>query len=134
MDEFDHILAALGLHMPHFDTSHDVRTGANSSPSGSTVYEDRRVPATSREGYPIRELWGLHELVEARRMNEGEGYKGAHLVATEEEKKAANALGVPWRRYEEASDGYLSHIEREKATRPPRGPLHVSPRVALGRS
>jgi hypothetical protein len=133
VDDFDHILASLGFHMPHFDVEHDVRTGANSSPGGGTVDIDRHVPARTREGWPIRDLWALHELVEGREMDAGMRYPGAHVAATKAEKEAANALNVPWRRYEETSDGYLSHIEHEKAARPPQGPLHVSARTALGR-
>lgn len=134
---FDDILHAAGFHgfeagahRMMLDHSHDVVSGADSTPAGRIVI-DRHVPEISREGYPMWRLWSEHERVEGKAMNENEGYSRAHVLATEKEKALANALGVPWRRYEAVSNGYLSHIENEKARNPPRERLHVNPRRAI---
>ena len=128
-DDHNEVMALLGLH-PHVDHAHDVISGADSSPSGKIVDVDKRIPRT-HDGLPLWRLLTVHEEKEGKEEDEGKGYKSADLAATKSEKKAAETLGVPWAKYEETINGYLSHIEGEKAKNPPRNALHVSPRRAV---
>jgi hypothetical protein len=108
----------------HIDTSHTVRTGANSSADGKTVFIDSRIPEK------FHKFLAVHETVEQRHM--AGGYLRAHKIATVAERKAVDAAGVPWKHYTDEIDGFLDHAEHEKDTNPPPGKLHVNPDVALG--
>jgi hypothetical protein len=121
------------------DNKHDVVTGANSSkkPTGP-IFIDRHIPEWSprlrtKDGKRVR-LWTyltVHEDEEQRRMARGESYDQAHEGATTAEKKKAEADGVNWGQYTAELDGYLEHVEHEKASNPPEQPLHVKPEAAL---
>jgi hypothetical protein len=123
------------------DNSHDVVSGANSAkdPKGP-VYVDRRIPEFSptlkdRNGQPAN-LWkylATHERTEAEAEARGMPYLKAHTdVATPAERAAVEADGVSWKAYTDEIDGYLAHIEHEKAANPPTEPLHVDPGAAIG--
>lgn len=123
------------------DNTHEVVSGANSArdPNGP-VYIDRRIPEFSpvlkdKTDAPVN-LWkylSLHERTEAEAMREGVDYKRAHEdIATPAERAAVEADGVDWAAYTYEIDGYLDHIEHEKADNPPPEALHVDPQAAIG--
>jgi hypothetical protein len=123
----------------NIDATKDVVSGANSSkdPNGP-VYIDKRIPQESPtlkddQGNPVN-LWNslqLHERVEADQMAAGKSYDEAHKDATAAERELARRTGYDWEAYTKEIDGYLAHIEKEKAENPPTN-THIDPEQAIG--
>ena len=120
------------------DNSHDVVSGADSD--SRAIYIDRRIPQfsprlRSSAGRPLN-LWkhlSTHESWEAHLMGKGFDYEAAHKEATAREKRGVEKDGCSWKEYEAEINGYLAHIEKEKATNPPPPDQHVRPHRALRR-
>ena len=122
------------------DASHDVVSGANSTPTKVEV--DRHIPEFSpklkdKHGKPanLRKYLAVHEEEEAKGQKQGMSYAKAHSkCGTPSERKAVEADGINWKAYTEEMAGYLSHIEHEKVRKPPPVGEHVDPKKAIARA
>ena len=130
--------AIISVEKMRIDNQHDVVSGADSDKDA--IYIDKRIPQYSpklkdKSGRPAN-LWkylSIHEISEARDMQNGMGYDKAHIRATIRERTAVLADGVDWKEYEAEINGHLSGIEHEKAANPPPATQHVAPHRAIRR-
>jgi hypothetical protein len=103
------------------DFDHDVRWMSVLSRDGETLYIDRTLPATIRNGgktlYIVHPLM-THETKEYGLMAKGMAYLPAHKRATAAEKAWVQGHNFDWAAWEAWCRGELSRLENRKITKP----------------
>lgn len=133
-----------------FDQSYDVEELGGSSKDGSTFYADRdwnpvarlKMLDGSSKDVDRSPFLGVHELVERKLEDQGEGYTTAHREAQREENDAVTKAGIDWKAYQESYDPDIAAAARKAKTghpppdivpKPYEHPHSVREREALAR-
>src|SRR6266481_2431875 len=120
----DRALDAIVRRVKNLDRKHDIPYLAGYSRDGKTIYIDRHMPSTMRDGgrdtHTDRFLI-LHEEVEKTLIDQlGLHYLHAHQIATRAEEAAVRAAGLRWRDYDRFMQKYVKSIGDERLTKVPK--------------
>jgi hypothetical protein len=119
----DRALDAIVRRVKKLDRSHDIPYLAGYSRDGRTIYIDRHMPRSFRNGgrqIETDRYLILHEEVEKTLIDQlGLHYLHAHQIATRAEQAAVRAAGVIWRDYDRFMQEYVKRIGDERLTEVP---------------
>lgn len=133
------LLESVGRRVKEAKVTHeyDVPGVSGRSQDGSTVHIDHAVPMPMKDGDgkefdPAKTLpW--HELSEWELENSGVPYDVAHSLATEYfERPAVEAMGLDWKKYQEAWGGEIAANEKRDVTHEPPPDLDLTPYISSG--
>lgn len=113
-------IATLSKREHKINRSHDIPYIGGSSKDGRTVFIDRNLPSKVG-GIAVDKYLMIHEAIEYALVRTlGYGYERAHHLATAAEKRAVEADGHSWAKYQGALRPFYKPIEHEKLVDPPK--------------